>query len=207
MSVVYCFQHMPDVPDDPQQLGRNARAALKEYRMNVVRRLIIRGIDTSAEITEQLASLKKPILVDQRTVRRWMAEIKLNSLKAASKKEGLDKTIDELVIDLKEQFDEVNKELWKVYHNPATQSAAKVAALKAIREGAEEWIEKLQVLGLVATAPQTHQMLGADGKPIDPTTSVVFNTDKMVLNQQFNSFIKTLHQDPISELPQSNENR
>lgn len=158
-----------------------------------------------------------PVHVTTRTIFRYKAIIEHRMVREVRKREGLNKTVEELALELKKTYEEVNRELWKQYHAPVRLRArcphlehkaqnscglyaeilinsamVKVAALKEIREMAGKQLEIMQSLGLVAKAPEKHQMVDAQGNPIDPIAA-----DKMVLNQQFMAFVNATFKDPV----------
>lgn len=201
----------------PQELALNAQKERRDMRLEMVRRLLIRGIKNPLEIQRSLASLEPPIHVTTRTIFRYKAAIENRTIKAIQKKEGLGKTIEEMAMGIKETFEEVTREMWKQYHAPiklygrcphynhtgkdscgltaefiVNAATIKVAALKEIRDTAFKNLEVMQSLGLVNKAPEKHQMVDRDGNPIDPVSE---NT--MVLNQQFTAFVNSLYKDPV----------
>lgn len=161
--------------------------------------------------------MNPPVYVTLRSIYRYKSIVTHRNVVAIRKKEGLDKTIEELAMDLKNTYEEVSREMWRQYHAPIllrarcphpdhkgkndcgyiaqmqlNQAMVKVAALKSISEIAAKQLEVMQSLGLVNKAPDKHQMVDAQGNPIDPIGS-----DKMVLNQQFNAFINATYKDPV----------
>lgn len=177
----------------PYQQAANAKKAMKEQRIELVRRLMVRGVRNAEEIRVTLLRNDPPIDLTVRNIYRYKSIIKRRTVEKVATKMGLNKSIEELVIKLREDYDEVQRELWRVFHAcRPDQASAKVAALREIRATADDWIERLQSLGMVYKAPDKHQMIGADGEPVDPLTVNV-----QALNAQFVSFIKSQWQDPV----------
>lgn len=201
---------LEDIPDDKlnPQILRMKRAH------KVIRALLLRGVKDIEEIQTQLGKQNPPINVSMRTTFRYMADLRKEMELAIANKEGLKQSVEEMAYTLIQVFEEVSRELWKQYHAPTKVSARgecqhckkdtvlefsipgysliKVAALKEIRTTAEKQVEKLQSLGLAHKAPEKHQMLDANGNPIDPA-----ELNKQALNQQFISFIKATFQNPV----------
>jgi len=174
------------------QKAANTRREHKEQAIEMVRRLMVRGIRSAIEIQVTLEKNKPPINVTVRTVRRYKAIIKRRNIEKLSNGMGVHKSVEELVLQLKEDYDEITRELWKTYHAPTTGASAKVSALKEIRETTSDLVERLQSLGLIAKAPEKHQLVDKDGNPVDPAP-----TNIMLLSQEFNAFVKAKLQDPI----------
>lgn len=158
----------------------------------MVRKLMVRGVSNSFELQSTLERNDPPLKLTVRTIRRYKAIIRRRNLEIIASKEGVAQSADQVIITLKNQMDEVLKELWRVYHS-TTNPGVKVSALREIREGAEKWVDKLQSMGFVYKAPDKHQMVGADGEPADP--NIIINVE--TLNQQFIGFIKDQWQNPI----------
>lgn len=175
------------------QQGANARKQLKEQNIELVRRMLIRGVRKTIDIQVSLENMDPPIKLTPRTIQRYKTIIRRRTSQKVADKIGINKTVEELLVELKEEYDEVQRELWRVFHSCSQKQAnAKVQALKEIRAAAGEFIDRLQSMGMVYKAPEKHQMLGADGEPVDPTMGNI-----QVLNQQFTMFIKAQWQDPI----------
>jgi len=173
--------------------GADARRLMREVGIEIVRKLVIRGITRNAEIQAYFARQNPPVQITERTVSRYKSELKRRNARRLISKEDLSKTIEELAITLKEDYEEVTKELWVMYHDKGTPASSKVQALIQIRATSDSWVDKLQSLGFAHKEPDRHQIVGADGKPVDPT----INVDIENLNASFISFIKAQHQDPV----------
>ena len=86
----------------------------------------------------------------------------------------------------------VTKEMWLQYHNPLTGSKTKATLLSSIRETCVENVKLMQSLGLMYERPDQTQYLDKDGNPTDAP-----DVNLMVLNNQFNAFIKAQYQLPL----------
>lgn len=171
----------------------HAGKVTKNARIELVRKLAIRGVTRPTEIQAYFKRQDPPIHVTTRTISRYKAIIKRRSAKALREKEGLNQSLEEIVYDMKTNYREVARELWSVFHAEGTPAAVKVRALLGIQKINDEHITKLQSLGFIHREPDKVQAVGADGRPIDPTMNV--NVEQ--LNAQFVAFIKAKHQDPI----------
>lgn len=175
----------------------------------MVRRLMIRGVKSATEIQKALAQNDPPIKLTVRTIYRYTGIISKRTTEEARRKVGINQTVEEIALKLKAIIEEVSKEAWRQYHAPATMNIKcphcddkfkmsmdfgmlKIQALRLITDNAKDWTKTLQSLGLVNTAPIQHQLLDKDGNPTDP-----ISLPSTILNQQFNSFIKSQFQDPI----------
>lgn len=226
---------MSEIPVTPERsklveaLAKGSRASADSRKAAVltrqaqIKKLIIRGVKDVPSLHASITQMG--YTVDIRTVQRDVAAIKVQHEKDVREKVGLDRSIEELVINLQATFEEITREAWKIYHqsNKIEQSvvcygckvtnkamftipsapAAKVAALKLIKETSEDIIERLQSLGLVFKAPDKtqHQFVGSDGKPVDKST-----LDLEVLNAEFTTFITQHHQDPLVLNPKASTN-
>ncbi len=208
---------MVDNDTDLASKGTTARQAQKELNIELVRRLMLRGVKSPTEIEQSLKTMNPPVHVTIRSIMRYKSIVTHRFVKDVSKKEGLNKTIEEMALELKLTFEEIARELWKQYHSPIVlrsrcphtnhrgnnacgltseiylnAALVKVAALKEIRETAAKQLDIMQSLGLVNRAPEKLQLLDAQGNPIDPVAK-----DRAVLNQQFNAFINATFKDPV----------
>ena len=184
------------VTDEARKKAADGRKIEKELKIDMVRRLMLRGIKNTKEIQDVLAKNVPPIPLTTRTIHRYKAIIKFKSTEAIRKQEGLNRTLEELAYELKSNFEEVMREAWQTYHRGTTNGSAKISALRLIEQTAKDQTELLQSMGLVAKIPMKHQILGADGNPVDPT----INVNKAELNMQFISFIKAKFQSPVGIL-------
>lgn len=188
-----------------------------EFRKDFVRRLMLRGIKKDWEIKNHFEGMTPPMPVSIRTINRYIADIKHESIEKIRSKEGLKKTVDEIALEIKENFEEISKELWTVYHTKnslrcskkcvkcntecdntltiASSPTAKVSALKEIGEITVKYKDILQSLGLLYKVPVQQQIVDADGKPVD--------VDLVLLDQKFVSFFKAQFQDPLGSEAQS----
>lgn len=213
---------------DNHEPQTNSKEEQLRTRVELTRRWILRGIKSAEDIQEQFKALAKsdknfgeaPSI---RSVYRYIGIVKEEGAKAVREREGLNKTMDEMAIDLKNVIDEVARELWKQYHAPSVFRTRcphpdhkgdkacgyeaelkiqfgqmKVQALKEIRVAAKEWVEMMQDLGLAYKAPEKHVVMGPDGKPL-PALNI--NIDKAVINQEFISYIKSKFQKPVGQRP------
>lgn len=189
---------------------KDVRKADKEVALDLIDRLLTRGIKSPTEIQKSLEANTPPVYVKGRTLFRYIATVKRRHHEEVKAKIGINQTVEESAYNLKKTIEEVLRELWKQYHAPVIMDAkcfhcdktftirskfsaqVKVQALKEIREGTQELLKTMQSLGLVHKAPETHQVLGPDGKPIDPGAA-----EKVALNQTFIAFIKATYQDPV----------
>lgn len=192
--------------------GADVRREEREILLEVVRRMMIKGVTEASEIKKQLKALGYERTV--RSIYRYVSIIRKRHAKAIEERVGLNKSVEELAFELKQTYDEVNKQAWIEYHrknkskvkvkcpNPSCNlehevevnipinDSAKISALKLIKDIASEHLELMQSLGLVHKEPTKTQLLGADGKPI------VSDLDQ--LNQAFTSFFKTMKQLPVA---------
>lgn len=209
---------MAEIENSLSEIGNSAKQEQKQLRIELVRRLLVRGVKQPKEIKTSLESMNPPVSLSIRTIHRYLNVITRQNNKQIREKEGLNKTIEEMALELKQTFEEVSREMWRQYHAPIVirvkcphpehrvgklacglvaeahlnQAMVKVAALKEIRETASKNLEVMQSLGLVNKAPEKHQMVDKDGNPIDPVSN-----DKAVLNQQFIAFINSMYKDPV----------
>lgn len=189
----------------------------KEKALEIVRRLMIRGVDDAVEIQEHLRRFKIPINVGLRSIYRYKAIIRKRSKKQIEEKYGVSKTVEEMAFEIREMFDEVQRELWTQYHQTTPKKVLcncggegctkeiivqlpptpgdKIRALREIRETAKHYAEKLQDLGLVNRAPTKVQMVDAQGNPIDPHAGLMENKTQLVA--EFLAFYKSKYQDPV----------
>lgn len=175
-----------------QRAGNDAKIQKKELRIELVRRLMLRGVKSPIEIQKSLATMDPPVILTLRSVYRYKGVLIRRNVKDVREKVGLNKTIEELAMELKSQFEEVSRELWKQYHSSYSKASTKVQALKEIRETTQKYLEIMQSLGLISKAPEKHQMVDKDGNPIDPVPA-----ERVMLNQQFIAFIKAQYQEPL----------
>lgn len=179
----------------------------REQNIELVRKLLIRGVTSYYEIDSYLQRQNPPIKVTYRTISRYKNIIKKRNAKKVLHEEGLGKTIQEIAIELRDTFREVTKELWAVYHSKTASAQAKVSALAQITKISSEQFDRFQSLGLIHKEPDKHQVLDANGNPTNP--GPVLNTNIETLNMEFTSFIKAKFQDPVgsnqSHVPISRE--
>lgn len=189
----------------------------RDMRIELVRRLMLRGIQSPTEIQQSLAKMDPPVHVTVRSVYRYKSIVVKRSNVEIRKKTGLNKTVEEVAYDIKKSFEEVSRELWKQYHAPVrlrvkcphpehvrnnacgqyaevllNAAHTKVLALKEIRETASKSLDIMQSLGLVNHAPVKVQTVDKDGNPIDPVAQ-----DSQILNQQFIAFVNATFKDPV----------
>ncbi len=221
---------MEEIGQTLAQIGTTARQEKKNMHIELVRRLMLRGVKSPTEIKSSLESMNPPVYVTLRSIYRYKSVVTRRTVVAIRNKEGLNKTIEEMAMELKNTFEEITREMWKQYHAPIrlrarcphpehkgnaacglfaefllNSASVKVAALKEIRETAAKQLDVMQSLGLVNKAPEKHQMVDKDGNPVDP-----IGEDKQVLNQNFIAFIKASFQDPVgvnkgSDTPEQQE--
>lgn len=208
---------MEDNDTDLAAKGTAARTEQKEMRIELVRRLVLRGVSAPREIKQSLESMNPPVSLTIRSIHRYKSVVTHRHVAAIRGKVGLNKTIEEMAMDLKNTFEEVSREMWRQYHAPIRLRAkcphpdhrgpktcrlyadlylnsalVKVAALKEIRDTAAKQLEVMQSLGLVNKAPEKHQMVDKNGNPVDPG-----EMDKQKLNNQFIAFINATFKDPV----------
>lgn len=204
------------IPGNKGAHNSDTSSSQRQVRIGIIKRLLLRGVKSVPDIQQNLKSIDRNMVVDDRTIFRDLATIKEEHLQAVREKQGLQKPLEELIIELKENFDEISRELWNQYHAPQVyttrcphpdhkgandcgfeaqikiqSTATKVMALKEIRTTAEKVLELMQSTGFIDKAPEKIQFLDKDGKPTDPT-----GDSKQVLNQQFISFFKATFQNP-----------
>lgn len=175
-----------------RQRGVNALKENKNLRVDLVRRIMLRGITAPLEIQTALLHSEPPLQLTLRTIYRYKGIIARRSIKAIRDKEGLNETIEQIVSNLKDTINEVVRELWKQYSSREASPGEKIAALREIRKAGDEWMKTLQSVGLVRTAPVQHQMLDKNGNPINPV-----EVDKAQIEQEFVAFIKAKFQEPL----------
>lgn len=183
-------------------IGANARKLKKEMQIELVERLMIRGVTSALDIQDILAKNDPPIKLTTRTIYHYKGIIHRRTRAEIDKKIGLSKTVDEMAYEIKKNFEEVTRELWQQYHSGFAKPSTKVQALKEIRETTQKFAEILQSMGLVHQAPVKHQMLDKDGNPIDPPGS----TSKDQMNAEFIAFVKAKFQDPVGSEKQATQN-
>lgn len=173
--------------------GATARRQQREANIELVRKLLVRGIHRTMEIQAYFRRLDPPIHVTDRTIARYKSTLKRRNAKRLVEKEELNKTMEELAIELKTNYEEITKEAWRIFHNNESKPTDKLKALSLVKETSDSWVEKLQSLGFADKAAEKHQMLDANGQPTEPTV----NIDTQKLNVAFISFIKDQWQNPI----------
>ncbi len=192
-----------------EKTSDDARTAQKEVRIRLVERLILRGYKDAGEIRQALANMNPPVRVTKRTIYRYKGIIARKNTEKIAKKEGLNKTVEEIAFEIKQTFEEVNAELWREFHKKQYVIAkcphceeehrvkvpgagtGKVQALKEVRETTKETLSLLQSLGLIHKEADKTSIIGPDGKPVDPGS-----LDTAALNQQFIAFLKAKYQSP-----------
>ncbi len=207
-------QYDPNPPrEDPFVKARQMRQEKKQFNIELTERLMLRGIKTTNEITQALAKMDPPVIVDERTVMRYKAAIFKKNKHEADKKIGLNQTIEELALHFKKMNEEVARESWKQYHAPNKVMVKcphcdekhtipfqfgmlKIQALKLIKETTEANLKTMQSLGLINTAPTKHQMVDASGNPIDPLPTQVNH------HHEYTAFIKAKYMDPVGTIPE-----
>lgn len=165
------------------QKANHARTLEKEKNIQIIKRLQLKGITAAKEQQEILA--KNKIHLTLRTIYKYRGVIKRRHTKRLMESNELNKTVEELALELKDDYDEVTRELWKIYHSGAASTTDKIRALSDIRKSSSEIIDKLQSLGLTHKEPEKLD--------INMQQPVIEE-----LNMQFNAFIKSKWQDPIS---------
>jgi len=177
----------------------DARSASREANIELVRKLELRGVRKPLEIQAYFNRQSPPIDVTIRTIARYKAIVKKRNAKRLVESDELNKTLEELLYELRDDYFEVRREAWVIYHSATSTPAAKVQALALIGKTAEAWLDRLQSVGLVHKEPDKTQIIGADGKPIDPTTQINVNVENLAV--QFTSFIKAKYQEPLGVIP------
>lgn len=167
---------------------------VRETNIELVRKLQIRGVTKVNEIQAYFRRQEPPIIVKNRTVERYKSIVKKRNARRLVSSEKLWKTVEELALELRDNYREVLKELWVIVHRREASPRDKIAAMTQITNISENWIKRLQSLGLVHEEPEKHQMVGADGNPIDPPPAQV-NIEN--LNTEFIAFIKAKFQNPV----------
>lgn len=165
----------------------------KEFNKQLVAKLLLRKITNAEEIRQNLEQMNIDVTV--RTIYNYIAEIRADRQKQIAENEGIGESVSELAMSLKDTFDEVIKELWVQYHAAGNGGKVKVSALSAIAKITSEYLDHMQTLGLAHKEPDKHQVLGKDGKPIDPG-SINVN----VLADEFTQFFKAKHQLPVGKV-------
>lgn len=187
-------QPQPGLTQEARQKGADARRDQQEANIEVVRKLAIRGVRKPLELQAYFKRLSPPIEVSIRTIARYKSIIKSRTAKEIIEQEGLHKTTSELVYELKETFEEVNRELWMIVNSSKTSPRDKISAMAEINRTADKWLDKMQSLGLIHKEPDKLQFIGKDGKPAPPPE---FSVDIQKLEVQFVQFVKTMYQNPI----------
>jgi len=177
--------------DETRDKAVQARRQTQEINLEAVKRLQIRGITRTNEI--QLHLEKMGIKVTERTVWRYKRKLKKRHERAVREKIGLSKSVEDLALTLKNTFEEVTREFWKIYHDKESSAQAKVSALKNIKDTSKESVEIMQTMGLVHREADKVQQIGADGKPIDPT----INVNLQQINNEFTAFLMSKFTDPV----------
>lgn len=160
-------------------------------QIELVRRLMARGVRRIPDIIAALKQMDPPVDITERTLWRYKGILKKRMVWAVRHKEGLNQTVEEIALQIKENVEEVLRELWTVYHS-TDNAVAKIMALQQIRKASDEWVKTLQTMGLVYKAPEQHQLLDAQGNPTNPP-----DVNVAVLNQDFTAFIKAKYQNPV----------
>lgn len=188
----------------------DARKIRKEKIIDMIRRLMIRGVTKGEDIQKQLHQVDPTLQISIRSIYRYKGIIIKRSRKQIEDKYGLAKTVEEVAYEIKETFEEVMRELWVQYHSnkpktfkcdcgkvhtvalPPTPQQ-RIMALNSIRETVDKHAQRLQSLGLVNSAPVKHQFLDKDGNPTDPPEL----ENKTKLAAEFLSFFQAKYQLPV----------
>lgn len=177
------------------ELPKDIRRANREANIELVRKLHIRGVTSTREIQAYFLRQDPPIRVKNRTIERYKGIVKMRNAKRLVKSEQLWKTVEELALELRDGYRELTKEAWIIVHSKHSTPGERIKAMALIKEISENWIKRLQSLGLVHEEPTKIQAIGADGLPVDPQSQVEVNIES--LNTEFVSFIKAKYQDPV----------
>lgn len=182
-----------------RRAGANALKMKKEMYIDLVRKLMIRGLKTAPEIQEALAEMDPPVKITTRSIYRYRGIITRRSKAEIEAKHGLQMTVHEMAHKLKSAFEEITRELWVQYHSEGAAPRTKVAALSQIRATTENYTKLLQSMGLIHEAPQKHQYVGADGNPVQPPGA----ENKQQIIADFMAFVKARYQDPVGSIKQT----
>lgn len=185
----------------------------REFKVRLVRKLMLKGVINADDIKDQLAVQQPPIIVEKRTVYEYMRDVRRMAKEDMEESEELKQTTEEIAIWLREQYGQIIRNLWIEHDKPAKvfevrdkqtgekkvvsehNGFVKIAALTQIRTTIKEMMEMMQSLGLTHKEPEKSQLLDADGNPLDKTPQKMFE-----LNEMFVAFVKSQWQKPIGIL-------
>lgn len=209
---------IPPAPDDPEgkpteelerevqeENSKDVRLIEKELVMDLIRQWQIKGVDKARDIQKLLR--KQGIVRTQRSIYRYIKEIKETNVARIRKSGEIKKSVEELAFELRETYNEVTSELWKEYHRKEelivkhtcrhcnkgsdisvrvpNSGSVRVQALRAIKEATRENVELMQSMGLVFKAADKVHNVNVD-----------LPMSREELNQDFTAFIKAKYQDP-----------
>lgn len=189
----------------PDKEKNDIRYERMEQRMDIIQSLMIRGINRASEIQRYMTRIGKDaegntifphlINVSLQTIGRDKEEVLRRNMHAAKTQLGLNVTLEEHLVNLGNTYREVLKELWVIHSSPRTPATAKVSALKEIRETTTDQIRFLQDAGLVKRAPIQHQMVDAEGNPVQQEDA----PPKEALLDSWIAFTNAQWRDPITD--------
>ena len=116
-----------------------------EVRRERLKELIAKGITSISELSNILEVPRETIYNDLNAVKK--------QIKKYIEKEPLDKFLLEFITN----YDQIGKELWKVY-NEASHESAKVGALKQLKELKKDKAKIMQDLGILERVPDKIEM-------------------------------------------------
>lgn len=180
------------------QAGADARKAQKEYRIDLVRRLIVKGVTNGLEIQKALAKMDPPVELTMRTIYRYKGILIKRNLTMVRSNEKVHQTAEQAAMSFLESSEEIIKEAWKQYHSLVATPSAKVSALRIIKDTIKDKTELMQSLGLVYKSPLKHQVVDKEGNPTDPAV----NVNAINLNQEFVAYLMAKFQTPILKKPE-----
>lgn len=187
----------PKVNKDIADLPTDSRSAQRETNIELVRKLQVRGIIKPLEIKRYFEErLNPPIYVTERSILRYKSIIRRRMAARIRSSEDLRKPVEQLAMELRDNYLEVTREAWVIHSQKKTSARDKLKALEIVANLTDNWIDRLQKLGLVYQPPAQVQMLDEHGNPTSPQVNI--NVEKLEnLNAAFIAFFKAQHQDPI----------
>lgn len=182
--------HSTESESTPGQPTLSRIQQTKEMHIELVRQLMLKKVTRAEDIKNHLEMMDPKIILTLRTIYRYKGIIKRRLMNQIKSDGAVGKPVSELLYEMRQTYDEVVKQLWRVYHSTTSGPAAKVSALKEIRAATDTRIMVLQKLGLVHEEPNKLEVSTPDGQLIEVG-------DKNKINANFVAFVKAQFQDPI----------